>query len=135
MDFLKNVSSNQCLERTIWKGMLKVLLAVVHGLEFSATSNINNNSSNSANSSKKANKGLASAFGALEIAHTHYWTKEVLADDKEAAVAADNSCHNQLMPSYSGPSALGSNSGANGKQRPTSITSTVRFLRPICTWC
>ena len=41
--------------------MLKVLLAVVHGLEVS--------------SRKFANGGLTSTFQLLEICHTHYWSK------------------------------------------------------------
>ncbi|XP_063223567.1 MAP kinase-activating death domain protein isoform X6 [Bacillus rossius redtenbacheri] len=52
-----------CVSRAVWKGMLKTLLAVVHGLE-----------------QTYANFGLggmASAFQVLEIAHTHYWTKDL----------------------------------------------------------
>ncbi|XP_034242501.1 MAP kinase-activating death domain protein isoform X3 [Thrips palmi] len=52
-----------CVSRPVWKAMLKVLGAVVSGLEVSY-----------------ANYGLggmASAFQVLEIAHTHYWTKDM----------------------------------------------------------
>ncbi|XP_073996567.1 rab3 GDP-GTP exchange factor isoform X5 [Rhodnius prolixus] len=53
-----------CVSRAIWKGMLKVIQAVVSGLEVTY-----------------ANYGLggmASAFQVLEIAHTHYWTKDIM---------------------------------------------------------
>lgn len=43
--------------------MLKVLLAVVHGLEQTY--------------SNFGLGGMASAFQLCEIAHTHYWTKDV----------------------------------------------------------
>lgn len=43
--------------------MLKVLLAVVHGLEQTY--------------SNFGLGGMASAFQMCEIAHTHYWTKDV----------------------------------------------------------
>nr|CAD7399883.1 unnamed protein product [Timema poppensis] len=52
-----------CVSRPVWKGMLKVLLAVIFGLEQSY-----------------ANFGLggmASAFQVLEIAHTHFWSKDL----------------------------------------------------------
>lgn len=43
--------------------MLKALLAIIHGLEVS----FNN----------QCGGGLASAFQILEIAHTHYWAKDM----------------------------------------------------------
>lgn len=52
-----------CVSRSVWKGMLKVIQAIVTGLEVTY-----------------ANYGLggmASAFQVLEIAHTHYWTKDL----------------------------------------------------------
>ncbi|XP_024084924.1 MAP kinase-activating death domain protein isoform X2 [Cimex lectularius] len=52
-----------CVTRSVWKGMLKVIQAVVYGLEVTY-----------------ANYGLggmASVFQVLEIAHTHYWTKDL----------------------------------------------------------
>ncbi|BES98893.1 uDENN [Nesidiocoris tenuis] len=52
-----------CVPKSVWKGMLKVLQAVTSGLEVTY-----------------ANYGLggmASAFQTLEIAHTHYWTKDL----------------------------------------------------------
>ena len=57
----------QCLERAVWKGLLKILTAIVHGLgaSLAATS---------------GNMCTASAFRALEMAHTHYWTRLELSD-------------------------------------------------------
>ncbi|KAL9883197.1 rab3 GDP-GTP exchange factor isoform 1-T1 [Glossina fuscipes fuscipes] len=52
-----------CVPKPIWKGMLKCLHAVTAGLEMTF-----------------ANFGLggmASVFQMMEIAHTHYWTKEL----------------------------------------------------------
>ena len=58
----------------MWKGLLKILTAIVHGLgaSLAATS---------------GNMCTASAFRALEMAHTHYWTRQELNDyDNEVKV-------------------------------------------------
>ena len=47
----------------MWKGYLKLLLAVVAGLEQSY--------------SNYGLGGMASAFQVLEIAHTHYWARDL----------------------------------------------------------
>ena len=60
----------QCLERAVWKGLLKILTAIVHGLEVSASATV-------------GNLCTASAFRALEMAHTHYWTRLELAGDND----------------------------------------------------
>ncbi|XP_043219583.1 MAP kinase-activating death domain protein-like isoform X7 [Amphibalanus amphitrite] len=52
-----------CVTRDVWRGMLKLLLAVVSGLEHTY--------------SEHGLGGMASAFQVLEIAHTHYWSREV----------------------------------------------------------
>jgi len=52
----------QCVSKSVWKGMLKVLQAVISGLEFTY--------------GNFGLGGMASAFQVLEIAHTHYWTKD-----------------------------------------------------------
>nr|CAH0111902.1 unnamed protein product [Daphnia galeata] len=52
-----------CVTRAVWKGMLKMLIAVTAGLE---QTYINHGSG-----------GMASSFQLLEIAHTHYWTKDI----------------------------------------------------------
>ncbi|CAG0887639.1 unnamed protein product [Darwinula stevensoni] len=51
-----------CVKRGVWKGMLKLLQAVTVGLE--------------ATYANYGLGGMASAFGLLHIAHTHYWTKD-----------------------------------------------------------
>lgn len=52
-----------CVSKAVWKGMLKLLNAIVYGLEQSYTSN--------------GIGGMASAIVALEIAHTHYWARDL----------------------------------------------------------
>ncbi|XP_053599948.1 MAP kinase-activating death domain protein isoform X4 [Plodia interpunctella] len=53
------------VSKPIWKGMLKVLQAVVHGLEHTY--------------SNFGLGGMASVFQLAEMAHTHYWSKELAA--------------------------------------------------------
>ena len=53
----------KCVSRAVWKGMLKMLQAVTHGLEQTCMN--------------FGLGGMASAFQVLEIAHTHYWTKDL----------------------------------------------------------
>lgn len=52
--------------------MLKALLAIIHGLEVSF--------------SNQCGGGLASAFQVLEIAHTHYWAKDLSMSGFESQV-------------------------------------------------
>lgn len=52
--------------------MLKALLAVIQGLDVSFSS--------------QCGVGLASAFQVLEIAHTHYWTKDLSISGFESQV-------------------------------------------------
>ncbi|KAK9738591.1 DENN (AEX-3) domain [Popillia japonica] len=52
-----------CVSKAVWKGMLKILLAVTHGLEVTY--------------GNFGLGGMASAFQLNEIAHTHYWTKDL----------------------------------------------------------
>ncbi|XP_064073669.1 MAP kinase-activating death domain protein isoform X4 [Vanessa tameamea] len=51
------------ISKAVWKGMLKVLQAVIHGLEHTY--------------SNFGLGGMASVFQLAEMAHTHYWSKEV----------------------------------------------------------
>lgn len=53
----------QCISKPVWKGMLKCLQAVTSGLEVTF--------------SNFGLGGMASVFQMMEIAHTHYWTKEL----------------------------------------------------------
>ena len=55
-----------CLGKTIWKGVLRLITAVIHGLEVSQ--------SGSGASQVSLSSGLASAFQLLELIHTHYWS-------------------------------------------------------------
>lgn len=53
-----------CIPKPVWRGMLKCLLAISHGLD-----------------STYANFGLggmASVFQFMEIAHTHFWSKDLI---------------------------------------------------------
>lgn len=50
------------ISRTTWKSMLKILQATIHGLEVSFMNS--------------GSGGVASVFYLLEIAHTHYWSKD-----------------------------------------------------------
>ena len=67
------------ITKLVWKGMLKIVLAMVYGLE----QNYLHHGSSS---------GMASAFTVLEIAHTHYWVKETLSDEKVSVTSASASC-------------------------------------------
>ncbi|XP_057656442.1 MAP kinase-activating death domain protein isoform X1 [Diorhabda carinulata] len=52
-----------CVSKPVWKGTLKILLAIVHGLEVTY--------------SNFGLGGMASVFQLCEIAHTHYWSKDM----------------------------------------------------------
>lgn len=66
------------VSRPVWKAMLKVINAMIYGLE----QNYLHHGSSS---------GMASAFNILEIAHTHYWVKETGTDEK-VSIATTASC-------------------------------------------
>ncbi|KAF5295593.1 hypothetical protein FQR65_LT10396 [Abscondita terminalis] len=89
-----------CLPKPIWKGILKVLLAVVHGLEHTY--------------SNYGLGGMASAFQLQEIAHTHYWSKE-LTDS-----AAVDSSH---LLSSQGSSPIGSRENLTSPQSPRMVAT------------
>ena len=57
-----------CVTKPVWKGMLKLVNAVVSGLEHSYSNN--------------GLGGMASVLSALEIAHTHYWAKAELNENE-----------------------------------------------------
>ena len=54
-----------CLSKSVWKGVLRLLTAVIHGLETTFSYGYNSSSTQT---------GLASAFQLLELIHTHYWS-------------------------------------------------------------
>lgn len=66
------------ISKSVWKGMLKIVNAMIYGLE----QNYLHHGSSS---------GMASAFTILEIAHTHYWIKESTGEEK-ASVVTTASC-------------------------------------------
>ena len=76
-----------CLGKPVWKGVLRLVTAVIHGLEVC----------NGATTVSLHSSGLASAFQLLELIHTHYWSPA------------------ETMPGIShATSPIVSDSGANG---------------------
>ncbi|XP_048518295.1 MAP kinase-activating death domain protein isoform X6 [Dendroctonus ponderosae] len=59
------------IPKPVWKGMLKVLQAVQHGLELTY--------------GNFGQGGLASVFQMHQIAHTHYWTKDIVQDQRASS--------------------------------------------------
>lgn len=51
-----------CISKSVWRGMLKCIQAIAHGLEVTYTN--------------FGLGGMASVFQLTEIAHTHYWSKD-----------------------------------------------------------
>ncbi|XP_050426755.1 MAP kinase-activating death domain protein isoform X2 [Adelges cooleyi] len=99
------------ISRPVWKGMLKALLAIVHGLEVSFAN--------------QSGGGLASAFQVLEIAHTHYWTKDLSMVGFESQASSPYGSHENIRSPPLSPSAVGSPvSSANQESRKSSQTST-----------
>lgn len=75
--------------KAVWKGMLKLLNAVVTGLDQSYT--------------HMGTGGMASVFCALEMAHTHYWAKETTEDGKgESSLTSTASVSQVTTPFGSG---------------------------------
>ncbi|KAL3267187.1 hypothetical protein HHI36_011324 [Cryptolaemus montrouzieri] len=52
-----------CVPKPVWKGMAKMLQALVHGLEVTYEN--------------YGQGGMASVFQLHEVAHTHYWSREI----------------------------------------------------------
>ncbi|XP_050299594.1 MAP kinase-activating death domain protein isoform X2 [Anthonomus grandis grandis] len=75
-----------CVPKPVWKGMLKVLQAIQHGLEVTF--------------SNYGLGGMASVFQMQEIAHTHYWTKDV-GDSASADITQASSPKSPQSPRYS----------------------------------
>lgn len=63
------------VSRPVWKGLLKLINALIYGLD---------QSYHSSNTSS----GMASAFSILEIAHTMYWEKEGTGEESSQASVA-----------------------------------------------
>ena len=65
------------ISKLVWKGMLKLLLALIHGLEHTYLNN--------------GLGGMQSSIVILEIAHTHYWIKEVNDEQQSTATTTNGS--------------------------------------------
>ncbi|XP_055913086.1 MAP kinase-activating death domain protein isoform X11 [Eupeodes corollae] len=91
-----------CIPKPLWKGILKCLQAIASGLD-STFSNFGMG-------------GMASVFQMMEIAHTHYWSKELTENTSEMspsllsshAASPMGSRENLRSPSSPNPSNLGS---------------------------
>lgn len=87
------------ISKSVYKGMLKLLLALIHGLEHTYTNN--------------GLGGMQSTLVILEIAHTHYWVKEP--NDEQQSTTTN------------GSSVAGGSSGGGGGSKFTanSLASTA----------
>lgn len=101
------------MSRPVWKAMLKVLLAVCSGLEVSY--------------SNYGLGGMASAFQVLEIAHTHYWTKDLEASMglDTMATTTSSSMENLKSPDSLPPEYLLQGQPSSRKSSQTSGVSSV----------
>ncbi|RWS30503.1 MAP kinase-activating death domain protein-like protein, partial [Leptotrombidium deliense] len=78
-----------CISKSVWKGMLRLTAAMITGLEQSYIHN--------------GLGGMASSLAILEIAHTHYWAKEMTEDQRgESSVATTTSVSQSSSPFGSG---------------------------------
>lgn len=92
-----------CVSKNVWRGMLKSLLAVSHGLEVT----YNNFGLG----------GMASVFQLMEIAHTHYWSKDfsehseqlpssMMSSQAGSPTASRENLHSPISPDGSRRSSL-----------------------------
>ena len=77
------------IPRNVWKGLLKVINAMIYGLEQNYFHHASSISSSS---------GMASTFAILEIAHTHFWVKEMTAEEKASMAATTATCSQRSTP-------------------------------------
>nr|XP_023015235.1 MAP kinase-activating death domain protein [Leptinotarsa decemlineata] len=101
-----------CLSKPVWKGMLKMMQAIVHGLEVTY--------------SNYGLGGMASAFQLCEIAHTHYWTKDLneLGQDLTEAEGTMHGSGGNVSPS-GGSITIGPACNLNRGGNQASFRSTV----------
>ncbi|XP_018576848.1 MAP kinase-activating death domain protein isoform X6 [Anoplophora glabripennis] len=97
-----------CVSKAIWKGMLKVIQAVVHGLEVTY--------------SNYGLGGMASAFQLCEIAHTHYWTKDL--SEYGADLTHSSSPRSPQSPRYSIQSSDWESSRKSSQADPPEVRLT-----------
>ncbi|XP_030755962.1 MAP kinase-activating death domain protein isoform X7 [Sitophilus oryzae] len=91
-----------CLPKPVWKGMLKVLQAIQHGLEVTY--------------SNYGLGGMASVFQMQEIAHTHYWTKDVSDSGLSTDITQTSSPKSPQSPRYSVQSSEWENESRKSSQ-------------------
>ncbi|KFB40134.1 map-kinase activating death domain protein (madd)/denn/aex-3(c.elegans) [Anopheles sinensis] len=89
-----------CISKAVYKGTLKCLIAITHGLEHTV--------------SNFGLGGMASVFQMMEIAHTHYWSKELV-----EGAGSDMSA--SLLSSQS-VSPLGSRENLRSPQSPSELS-------------
>lgn len=72
-----------CIPKPVWRGMLKCLHAIAHGLD-STYSNFGLG-------------GMASVFQMMEIAHTHFWSKDLTDGNDLAASLLSSQVRDSLV--------------------------------------
>ena len=103
---LKNGYTLQILRRNVYKGVLKVVLCILHGLEVSLA-NLGNS------------QGLASAYHMLELSHTHCWSKVGRLADRQIERQTDRQIDRQIDRH---PARAGGLPGKPGQQSGPSIS-------------
>lgn len=115
------------ITKDVWRGLIKICMAIVHGLEHSYMHN--------------KLVGMASVFSLLEIAHTHYWAKSLDVDgrrtrgSKEGLLTNldpnDKDCDLKELESESLESGNKNIAHANDDIESTSIISTTESMSSI----
>lgn len=75
------------VSKAVWRGMIRICAAIISGLEQSYLHN--------------KLIGMASVFSLLEVAHTHYWTKETSLDQKRINIDQNTGSHDNVVDSSS----------------------------------
>lgn len=76
-----------CIIKPVWRGMLRLCLAMISGLEQSYMHN--------------KLVGMASVFSILEVAYTHYWTREPASTPSCATATGTGSTNHSRRPTIS----------------------------------
>ena len=93
-----------CISKSVWKGMLKLLLAMINGLEQSYLHHT-------------TSTGMASAFFILEIAHTHYWAKEF--NDEQSMITTNTATCSQRSSPFNSSENLNKLAEGNDSSQQT----------------
>lgn len=124
-----------CLGKPVWKGVTRLLSAVIHGLEVSFSCS---------NATTAISAGVASAFQLLELIHTHYWspaenmgishaTSPIVGDGRATNVALQRLIHPDLERAGSNESAGSSTLQDNAFETESesgSLTETGSMVAP-----